>query len=85
MPIHLLLYGTSACHLCEQAAALISAMARENHLECAEIDIADDERLLQSYGTIIPVLQCVDNGAELHWPFTAAEIRYWLSSLSMQE
>ncbi|HYG12948.1 MAG TPA: glutaredoxin family protein [Methylophilaceae bacterium] len=85
MPIRLLLYGTSACHLCEQAAALLYAVARDNHLEWAEIDIADDERLLQRYGTVIPVLRCVDNGAELHWPFTAAEIRCWLSSISIQE
>ena len=62
------LYGTSSCHLCHEAEAVL----REVGIVAAHIDIADDDGLLEKYGTRIPVLRRIDNGAELGWPFDAA-------------
>ena len=66
----LILYGTSACHLCELAAALL----READLKFEEVDISESDALFERYGVTIPVLKRQD-GAELNWPFDAAGVR----------
>ncbi len=69
------LYGTSACHLCDEAKTLLRAA-------CAvaeEVDIAHDARLLDRYGMRIPVLRRQDTGAELDWPFDLAALRRFLA------
>lgn len=64
----LVLYGTSCCHLCEQAEAVLHELG----MAAEHIDIAEDDELLEKYGTRIPVLRRTDSGAELGWPFDAA-------------
>ena len=74
--IHALtLYGTSYCHLCEEAEAIL----REAEVVAEHIDIADDDGLLEKYGVRIPVLRRIDNGAELGWPFDAASVAQFLA------
>lgn len=75
------LYGTSACHLCEQALAILEDLATESSLSWVEIDIAEDEQLLQRYGVKIPVLQS-RTGAELCWPFSRDDVLVFLSTQS---
>ncbi len=70
----LLLYGTSSCHLCDEAKVLLGAACAV----AVEVDIAHDERLLERYGMRIPVLRRQDSGAELDWPFDLAALRRFL-------
>ncbi|MGC2049212.1 MAG: glutaredoxin family protein [Gallionella sp.] len=70
----LIFYGTSNCHLCEQAEATLRGM----ELAAEQIDIAGDDGLLVRYGTRIPVLRRADNGLELDWPFDAAAVTRFL-------
>lgn len=67
----LILYFTSGCHLCEEARRVIYATLG---YVVAEVDIADDERLLECYGIRIPVLRRTDTGAEIGWPFGPQEV-----------
>jgi hypothetical protein len=67
----LILFTTSGCHLCEQAQQLIQKVLGS---PAAEIEIADDTRLLEDYGTRIPVLRRLDTGREIAWPFDAKAI-----------
>lgn len=68
----LLLYSTEGCHLCERAEALVRRRAdRAVHV----VEIADDEALLERYGSRIPVLRRADTGQELDWPFDEVAIR----------
>lgn len=69
-----ILYGTSCCHLCEEAEAVL----REAGVAVQHNDIADDDGLLEKYGTRIPVLRRADSGAELGWPFDAAAVAQFL-------
>lgn len=69
----LVLYGTSACHLCEQALAMLQPWLAQG-ITVSSVDISSDEALFERYGWLIPVLQRGDGQAELHWPFTAAQI-----------
>ncbi len=66
----LYLYGTSCCHLCEEAAALLQNL----EIDYSSVDITDDEELLQRYGLKIPVLYRADTQTELCWPFSSDEV-----------
>lgn len=74
------LYSTSACHLCEQAEALLALTLPQARLawQCYVVDIADDDALLERYGVRIPVLRRCDSGAELGWPFDAVQLLAFL-------
>jgi glutaredoxin len=69
------LYGTTFCHLCEEAEAILNQIG----IEAAHIDIAEDDELLEKYGVRIPVLRRVDTGAELGWPFDAEAVSRFLA------
>jgi hypothetical protein len=71
----LVLYGTTHCHLCEEAEGVLSSVG----VTAAYIDIADSDELAESYGTRIPVLRRADDGAELGWPFDADTVRRFLA------
>jgi glutaredoxin len=70
----LVLYGTEACHLCEEAAAILTQLG----LQAEHVDIVADEGLLERYGIRIPVLQRQDTAAELGWPFDAEAVLRFL-------
>ena len=71
----LTLYGTSACHLCEQAAAML----RQAGADFSEVDISESDALFERYGLLIPVLRA-QQGEELNWPFSGAELRQFLAA-----
>jgi len=68
------LYGTEFCHLCDEAEAILHKVG----IAVAHIDIAEDNELLEKYGERIPVLQRIDNDAELGWPFDAMAVTRFL-------
>ena len=76
------LYGTSACHLCEVAEALLAQLlaelAEDVRPSIELIDIADSDALIERYGTRIPVLRRERDGVELVWPFDAVQARQLL-------
>ncbi|MFT5484693.1 MAG: hypothetical protein ACI9GW_003361 [Halieaceae bacterium] len=69
LSLSLTLYGTSGCHLCDEALALILPVLKEGVLALEEVDIAEQEELFLLYGLSIPVLRRDDNQSELNWPF----------------
>lgn len=71
----LVLYGTSCCHLCEQAEAILHGL----DIAAAHIDIIEDDAAFARYELRIPVLRRTDNGAELGWPFDAAAVEHFLA------
>jgi hypothetical protein len=73
----LVLYSTSACHLCEQALALLQPWL-ERGVCAREVDISESDALMQRYGLTIPVLAREAGGPELNWPFDAQELKAWL-------
>lgn len=69
----LILLGTSGCHLCDKAEALLRQAAAARSLQWEYRDIALDEALVSRYGERIPVLLLPD-GRELGWPFSLLDI-----------
>ena len=78
MQILLKLYTTSHCHLCELALELVLQQCAATQI--ALIEIENDENLLETYATRIPVLQRFDTLAELNWPFSEHDLRDFLSA-----
>lgn len=74
----LTLFNTSACHLCEQAEALILPELASVHEALLRKDISESDQLMQRYALTIPVLHRDDTGAELNWPFCSDDIRQFL-------
>jgi hypothetical protein len=75
----LILYGTSACHLCEVAEALIQERQQAVAFTYVKCDISESDELFARFGVRIPVLQRPD-GAELGWPFSALDLEHFLDT-----
>lgn len=74
MTIHLHLYSTSHCHLCEQAESLLQELSQLDDMQWQTIEIADDTVLLERYEIKIPVLKRLDTNTEIFWPFNNTDI-----------
>lgn len=77
--LHLTLYTTAGCHLCDEALALLEPWFQEE-LGLALVDIAEDQLLMARYAVRIPVLasRC---GKELSWPFSSEKLADWIAHL----
>ena len=74
------LYGTSACHLCEVAEGMLhEALAQVSDIQMRKEDISESDELFERYGLMIPVL-ADSGGRELRWPFDRAELAKFLSA-----
>jgi hypothetical protein len=74
-----MLYGTTACHLCELAQEmLLSQQNAGSDFTFDAVDISESEELFQRYGLIIPVLRHAD-GRELNWPFSQEQLALFLA------
>ena len=62
----IVLYGTSACHLCDHAENILTEILSEDGY--VKLDIICSEDLIEQYGERIPVVKRAD-GKELSWPF----------------
>ncbi len=67
----LILFGTSACHLCEQAESIIKSCIPDG---VDYVDIAEQERWQEQYAIRIPVLYDPETEHELGWPFDLADV-----------
>jgi len=84
----LTIYYTAACHLCEEADALVNAYFAANGMapdSLTRVEIADDLDLLDRYGVFIPVLKAEATGRELNWPFGLDDIEYLLQTVVTQD
>ena len=75
-----ILYGTSACHLCEDAESLIQAIQTDNEFIFNKVDIIEDNALMQKYALSIPVIKSINTGHELHWPFNENILNSFINS-----
>lgn len=70
------LYCAEHCRICNKARALISRIGVFTHF----INILDNDNLFDEYRLRIPVLQRVDNDAELNGPFDTLDVFRFLMS-----
>lgn len=75
----LLLLGTDACHLCEQAEIILKQSALSFEL----VDIAEQEQWQEKYALRIPVLYAQEH-AILCWPFNVSDVQVFVASLTKQ-
>jgi len=67
-----ILYSSEGCHLCEQAFVLCQQANIAQQVSL--VDIVDDDKLVELYGTSIPVLENIETGDKLFWPFTLNQL-----------
>ena len=82
--LQIILFGTSGCHLCEDAQQIIDIVVKrfEGPIVLEYIDIAEQEQWLERYAIRIPVLFHAKSRTELGWPFDAEKVQAFLRRLS---
>ncbi|RYG00221.1 MAG: glutaredoxin family protein, partial [Chitinophagaceae bacterium] len=70
------------CHLCEHAKAILWPLLSHYHFRLKEVDIAADDKMIEKYGTRIPVLGAENNSTELNWPFTTQQVEAYFTELA---
>ena len=82
--VRLMLFGTSGCHLCEQAESIINdCLLGDADLIIEAIDIAEQEQWQEQYAIRIPVLYHPETKQELGWPFDQADVKEFINSLAV--
>ncbi len=82
----LILFGTSACHLCEQAQEILqNIVAHFSHIQLEWLDIAEQPKWQADYAVRIPVLLHPNSGKELDWVFNFHDVIKFINELSMNE
>ncbi|MDD2760025.1 MAG: glutaredoxin family protein [Methylomonas sp.] len=73
-----ILFGTDACHLCEQAELMLQEMG----LSFDKREVLLDENWLRQYGLRIPVLFDQVSASELAWPFSKEDLAEFIMQTS---
>lgn len=71
------LFSRPECHLCDEALELLESLGLADQVSV--VNIEPDLQLIRRYGDKIPVLRWED-GSELCWPFTTAQIEQQLAT-----
>lgn len=76
----LVLYGTEGCHLCDEARDILDMVLATNYrdVDYPYMDIVENDDLLERYGQSIPVIQSIESGNELFWPFDIGDVDSFL-------
>ena len=72
--LHITMYGTEHCHLCEQAHEIVQQVSKHFPCQIKRIDITLDDKLFQEYATSIPVIHIQEFNQILNWPFSMADV-----------
>ena len=72
------LYSSPECHLCDDAVVVLNETVKDILIE--SVNIEGKPELLMRYEIRIPVLQRLDNNAELDWPFDGDDVRQFLEN-----
>jgi hypothetical protein len=70
------LFGTQACHLCEEAAFLLTSMQIEFEFK----DILEQADWQEKYSLSIPVLFHAKSQTQLDWPFDSVAVQDYFST-----
>ncbi|MGA1371685.1 MAG: glutaredoxin family protein [Pseudomonadales bacterium] len=76
--MHLTLYATDQCTLCERAVDLLLGVPELRGYALDVIDVASDPALIERYGPRLPVLR--SSSREIDWPFGREEVRRLLQA-----
>ncbi|APE05167.1 MULTISPECIES: glutaredoxin family protein [Alteromonas] len=71
-------YTGPQCSLCDLADVELQNASSFSELNVEKLNIRDSTDLYHLYGARIPVLKREDNGKELGWPFTTADVEAFL-------
>ena len=70
-------YTKYGCPLCDEGLAILCAF---DGISIESVDIEDSDEVYAAYAVRIPVIQQVDTGEELGWPFDRDSVSRFLAS-----
>lgn len=76
----LLLYGTTNCHLCEQAQEMLESLSEQHSIKVTFIDIVDDDYLFEQYQLTIPVVKNPITQGTCFWPFDRSILENFINT-----
>lgn len=82
--VEVILYSTSACHLCELAKTVFeNTIASSSKLSGKRwildvVDITDEKELFNAYGIRIPVIKTHHRDDDIGWPFDEQALSHYL-------
>jgi hypothetical protein len=80
--MRLLLFGTSGCHLCEQAGEIIRECLSDRFEQWVEtVEITEVEQWQTQFAVRIPVLYHPETQKELGWPFNQIQVEEFIIGL----
>jgi len=81
MTIELTFYTTEGCHLCEEAHSLLLQLQRQypEKFQIEMVDIATSDKLIEKYGTRIPVVVRKGRKGDIGWPFAYDDLVSFLT------
>jgi len=77
---HYIFYTTAGCHLCDEAIAMLSHDFKDKLEQIGLCDIANEDVLIDTYGTRIPVIEALSSSQEIAWPFTKDSLSNFFKS-----
>lgn len=77
------LFTTLGCHLCDDALAMLQYYQEQSgtHFAIERVEITDSEKLMETYGTRIPVLLHSETQQEIGWPFSMEQLAIFLQAV----
>lgn len=73
------LFTTEGCHLCDEALVQLETLiAAGRPMDIEQVDIAESDALMETYGIRIPVIAIPARKDDIGWPFTPEEIEAFL-------
>lgn len=72
--VELEFYTMIACHLCEDAEKILMQAKGVKAYRMTTVEISVDERLLDLYGKLVPVVKNLETQQELFWPFGVLDV-----------
>ncbi|WP_252179971.1 glutaredoxin family protein [Endozoicomonas sp. 4G] len=79
--LHLSLYTTSGCHLCDHAEEFLNILGQHpqlhNQFRWSTVEISTSDDLIERYGVRIPVIAS-EKGDEIGWPFAMEQLGEWI-------
>ncbi|MDB2330129.1 glutaredoxin family protein [Alteromonas sp.] len=71
-------YTGPQCSLCDHADTELANTSHYRTLSIEKVNVRENSELYHLYGARIPVLKRDDNGSEIGWPFSTADLEEFL-------
>lgn len=81
-PLALILYGRVYCSLCQHMLSHLQDAVAQGLVSVQFVDVDEDEKLIERYDELVPVLVDHDGNELFHWHFDEQAFSAYLARMS---